>query len=160
MKISNWLSGSVFSLLNERNLSIDEIKITPDELAQLVAKIENGEISASSGKVVLDEMFESGKSASEIIDERGLLQLSDLKEIEKVVTRVVDENPQQLEIYLKGKETLLEWFFGQVMRETQGRADPKLVRKTLELVLGELNGQTLGQSSCRSKSSQRDGEDL
>jgi aspartyl-tRNA(Asn)/glutamyl-tRNA(Gln) amidotransferase subunit B len=132
LKISNWLSGSVFSLLNERNISIDEIKITPDGLAQLISKIENGEISASSGKVVLDEMFESGRSSSEIIDERGLRQMSDLKEIEKVVARVVVENPQQLEIYLNGKASLLEWFFGQVMRETQGRADPKLVRKTLE----------------------------
>jgi aspartyl-tRNA(Asn)/glutamyl-tRNA(Gln) amidotransferase subunit B len=132
LKISNWLSGSVFSLLNERNISIDEIKITPDGLAQLISKIENGEISASSGKVVLDEMFESGRSSSEIIDERGLRQMSDLKELEKVVARVVVENPQQLEIYLNGKASLLEWFFGQVMRETQGRADPKLVRKTLE----------------------------
>jgi aspartyl-tRNA(Asn)/glutamyl-tRNA(Gln) amidotransferase subunit B len=131
-QIANWLSGVVFGLLNERNLSIDQLTITPTALANLIARIESGEISASSGKVVLEEMFKSGRSASEIIDEFRLGQISDIDEIKEVVSQVLKENPQQLDQYLKGKHALFEWFFGQVMRSTQSRADPKMIRKALE----------------------------
>jgi aspartyl-tRNA(Asn)/glutamyl-tRNA(Gln) amidotransferase subunit B len=131
-QIANWLSGVIFGLLNERSLSIDQLTITPDALANLIGRIESGEISASSGKAVLEEMFKSGRSASAIIDEFGLRQISDLEEINEVVSQVLEEHPQQLDQYLKGKHALLEWFFGQVMRKTQGRADPELVRKALE----------------------------
>jgi aspartyl-tRNA(Asn)/glutamyl-tRNA(Gln) amidotransferase subunit B len=98
----------------------------------LINRIDGGEISASSGKVVLDEMFKSNRSVSEIIDESGLRQISDPDQIKNVVSHVLEENPQQLDQYLKGKYSLRDWFFGQVMRATKGRADPKLVRKALE----------------------------
>ena len=77
-------------------------------------------------------MFTSGRPSSEIIDEIGLRQISDPEEINEIVKRVLDENPQQVDQYLKGKHTLADWFFGQVMRITQSRANPKLVRKALE----------------------------
>jgi aspartyl-tRNA(Asn)/glutamyl-tRNA(Gln) amidotransferase subunit B len=135
--IANWLSGDLFSLLNENNLSIDEIEIAPASVADLISRIENGEISANSGNVVLGEMFKSNKSPSAIIDDLGLGQISDPVEINSIVTQVLEENPQQREQYLKGKKTLIEWFFGQVMRRTRSRADPTLVREALE---SQLNG--------------------
>jgi aspartyl-tRNA(Asn)/glutamyl-tRNA(Gln) amidotransferase subunit B len=131
-QLANWLSGELFSLLNEKNLSIDQLTIAPNAFADLINRIDGGEISASSGKVVLDEMFKSNRSVSEIIDESGLRQISDPDQIKNVVSHVLEENPQQLDQYLKGKYSLRDWFFGQVMRATKGRADPKLVRKALE----------------------------
>jgi aspartyl-tRNA(Asn)/glutamyl-tRNA(Gln) amidotransferase subunit B len=82
-------------------------------------------------------MFKSNKSPSAIIDDLGLGQISDPVEINSIVTQVLEENPQQREQYLKGKKTLIEWFFGQVMRRTRSRADPTLVREALE---SQLNG--------------------
>jgi aspartyl-tRNA(Asn)/glutamyl-tRNA(Gln) amidotransferase subunit B len=131
-QIANWLSGELFSLLNEKNLSIDQLIITPESFTNLISRIDSGEISASSGKVVLNEMFTSDRSVSEIIDETGLRQISDLDQINRVVSQILEDNPQQLDQYLKGKHSLLDWFFGQVMRVTRGRADPKLVRTALE----------------------------
>jgi aspartyl-tRNA(Asn)/glutamyl-tRNA(Gln) amidotransferase subunit B len=134
-EIANWLSGPLFSLLNERSLSIDQITIPPEDFAGLIARIEEGEISASSGKVVLEEMFKNGKPASAIIEDLGLRQISDLEDIEDIVRKILEENPQQVSEYVGGKQALLDWFLGQVMRATQGRADPTLVRKALKTQL-------------------------
>lgn len=132
VQAANWLSGELFGLLNERSISIDQLPIAPHDFAALINKMDTGEINASSGKVILEEMFRSDLSVSEIINQLGLQQITDGNEIMRVVAQVVDENPQQLEQYLDGKVSLLDWFFGQVMRATKGRADPKLVRSALE----------------------------
>lgn len=134
-EMANWLSGPLFGLINERNLSIDQLPISPEAFADLISRIERGEISSSSGKLVLEEMFTQGKPASKIIDDLGLGQISDTDQISEIVAQAIADNPDQLDEYLGGKHSLFDWFFGQVMRATRGRADPQVVRKALKTQL-------------------------
>jgi aspartyl-tRNA(Asn)/glutamyl-tRNA(Gln) amidotransferase subunit B len=138
IKIANWLSSDFFGLLNETGISIDQSKVTPEMLAELVHLVETGEINASSGKVVLERMFETGEHATSIVEKEGLRQITDPKLIHQYVEDVLNSHPDQLHQYLEGKHTIQQWFFGQVMRATGGRADPAIVRKKLIKCLKDL----------------------
>jgi aspartyl-tRNA(Asn)/glutamyl-tRNA(Gln) amidotransferase subunit B len=142
-KIANWLSSDFFGLLNDAGITIDQSKVDPANFAELVTLVETGEINASSGKNVLEQMFRSGNKATSIVKEQGLKQLTDPEEIELIVSQVLEDNPAQAEQYLKGKRTLDQWFFGQVMRATGGRADPSLLRNCLQKALSTLEEQHL-----------------
>jgi aspartyl-tRNA(Asn)/glutamyl-tRNA(Gln) amidotransferase subunit B len=138
IKIANWLSSDFFGLLNETGISIDQSKVTPEMLAELVHLVETGEINASSGKVVLERMFETGEHATSIVEKEGLRQITEPKLIHQYVEDVLNSHPDQLHQYLEGKHTIQQWFFGQVMRATGGRADPAIVRKKLIKCLKDL----------------------
>ena len=101
-------------------------------MGDFVKLVDDGKISGKQGKDVLVEMFQTGKSASAIIEERGLVQLSDSYEIESLVDTVLSANPQQLESYRSGKESLFGFFVGQVMKASQGKANPKVVNEVLK----------------------------
>jgi aspartyl-tRNA(Asn)/glutamyl-tRNA(Gln) amidotransferase subunit B len=101
-------------------------------LAELVALIEKGNITANTGKAVLGEMFETGRPAAEIVKERGLDQISDQEALARIVDEIVAANPDQVARYREGKETLLQWFVGQVMRATRGKANPQVVMPLLK----------------------------
>ena len=135
VKIANWLSSDLFSLLNEADIEIDEMKITPGALTELVRLVEIGKISAASGKTVLELLFTDGGSPEAIVEERGLVQLQDEASIRVIVEQVLAENPDQVAEYLAGKRALAEWFLGQVVRATQGKADPTAARTELEAAL-------------------------
>jgi aspartyl-tRNA(Asn)/glutamyl-tRNA(Gln) amidotransferase subunit B len=107
-----------------------------------VKLVENGVINLTTGKSVLAEMFESGKSANEIVVSRGLRQISDPDSIAKLVETALQENPNELESYLGGKEGLLNWFFGQIMRATKGKANPQIVHQELSRQLSILKDKT------------------
>ena len=142
-KIANWLTGDLFGLLNEAGMEITESKVSPQFLSDLVAMVEGGEINATSAKVVLAEMFESGESPADIVTAKGLAQLNDVEAIETLVQQVLSDNPQELEQYLGGKRNLSQWFFGQVMQGTRGRANPAVVRSTLEAALARLEDERI-----------------
>jgi len=129
--ISNWMTGELFRLLNANDIDIDASKITPEHLVGMLGKINDGVLSGSAAKVVLEEMFNTGKSADKIVVERGLSQISDTKEIEDIIDRVIAENPQPVADFKKGKEKAQGFLVGQVMRLTKGRANPALVNKLL-----------------------------
>ncbi|NIM92986.1 MAG: Asp-tRNA(Asn)/Glu-tRNA(Gln) amidotransferase subunit GatB [Anaerolineales bacterium] len=131
-KLANWLSSDLFGLLNEANININESKVSPESFAALVLMVEENKINASSGKVVLAEMVESGGSPADIVDERELGQITDPDVIDRIVIDVLDANPVQRSQYLEGKHALSQWFFGQVMRATGGRADPSIIRQVLD----------------------------
>ena len=137
-KISNWLTGEFFSLLNQSGVEIQYSKVTPQSLAELVTIIERGDISTISGKEVLAEMFETGDPPTEIVEAGGLAQLNDPQAIKVLVDQVLSENPQQVDQYLGGKTTISQWLFGQVMRAAEGRANPAIVRSTLNTALQSL----------------------
>jgi aspartyl-tRNA(Asn)/glutamyl-tRNA(Gln) amidotransferase subunit B len=137
-QIANWLSGDFFRLLNEAGISIEECKISAQQLAELVTLVDKDEISASVGKNILAEMFESGKSANSFVEERDLRQISDHEAIQKLIYQVLEAFPEQRQQYLEGKRTISQWFFGQVMRATKGRANPSVVRMLLDEALQEL----------------------
>jgi aspartyl-tRNA(Asn)/glutamyl-tRNA(Gln) amidotransferase subunit B len=128
---SNWIRSELLRELETAGRGADESPVAPEELGALVRLVDAGKISGKQAKDVLVEMFETGKSASAIVEERGLAQVSDAGEIERIVGEVVAANPKQLEQYRAGKESLLGFFVGQVMKASQGKANPKLVNEAL-----------------------------
>jgi aspartyl-tRNA(Asn)/glutamyl-tRNA(Gln) amidotransferase subunit B len=135
--IANWMTGDLFSLMNQANLSVADLKVRPEALADLVGLVAAGEINQSTGKAVLSEMFQSGKSAAEIVEARGLKQVSDESLLATLVRQVLGENPEQVASFKAGKETVANWLFGQVMRKAAGKANPQVVRAELERQLRE-----------------------
>jgi aspartyl-tRNA(Asn)/glutamyl-tRNA(Gln) amidotransferase subunit B len=138
VKIANWLSGDLFGLLNESATEIDQSKVSPEALAQLVTLVESDAISAASGKKVLEVLFAQGGSPDSVVEKQGLTQLQDQDSIRPIVEQVLSDNPGQVAAYLAGKTALSEWFLGQVMKATQGKADPAAVRLELESALRQL----------------------
>ncbi|HIQ31838.1 MAG TPA: Asp-tRNA(Asn)/Glu-tRNA(Gln) amidotransferase subunit GatB [Aquifex aeolicus] len=133
--VANWLLNDLLGLLNERKLTIESSPVSPSNLAELVTLVKRGTLSTRIGKEVLKEMVEEGKSASEIIEKRGLRQVSDEKWIRTVVEEVLRKHPKEVERYRAGEGKLLGFFVGQVMKETRGKANPKLVNEVLKKVL-------------------------
>jgi aspartyl-tRNA(Asn)/glutamyl-tRNA(Gln) amidotransferase subunit B len=118
--------------LEHAGISADKSPIPPTELGALVRLVDDGTISGKQAKDVLVEMFATGKSASAIVAERGLVQVSDTGEIDRVIDEVIAASPNQLEQYRSGKETLFGFFVGQVMKASKGKANPKVVNERLK----------------------------
>ncbi|MDO9128655.1 MAG: Asp-tRNA(Asn)/Glu-tRNA(Gln) amidotransferase subunit GatB [Anaerolineales bacterium] len=136
--IANWISGELFGLMNQAGVDAADLKVPPEALAELVKMSVEGQINQTTGREVLGRMFASGKGAAEIVKERGLQQVSDTDFISRMVTEVLDENPQEVAAYLGGKTGVANFLFGQVMKKAGGRANPQLVRQELELQLAEI----------------------
>lgn len=134
---ANWLKAELLRELDGANLSADSSPVAPEELGALVRAIDEGRISGKQGKDVLVEMFRTGKGAQAVIDEKGLAQVSDAGEIERVVAEVLEANPRQLEQYREGKEALFGFFVGQVMKASKGKANPVVVNEVLRKKLNE-----------------------
>ncbi|MBP3285220.1 MAG: Asp-tRNA(Asn)/Glu-tRNA(Gln) amidotransferase subunit GatB [Clostridia bacterium] len=134
---SNWILGDISKVLNERGITIEEIEITPKQLAELIGEISNGKISNTAGKTVFEEMLlNTGKSVAEIIEEKGLAQVSDEGAILEMVKKVLSENAESIEAYKKGKTNVVGFLVGKVMKESQGKANPKIIN---QLIVEELN---------------------
>jgi aspartyl-tRNA(Asn)/glutamyl-tRNA(Gln) amidotransferase subunit B len=133
--VSNWIMGSLLGLLNAEGKSIDQAPISATDLAQLLKLVDDGTISGKIAKSVFEEMARSGQSARRIVEEKGLAQISDSGAIEDVVARILAANPTEVEAYQNGKAKLLGFFVGQVMKETRGQANPKLVNDILKRYL-------------------------
>ncbi|RPI00839.1 MAG: Asp-tRNA(Asn)/Glu-tRNA(Gln) amidotransferase subunit GatB [Calditrichaeota bacterium] len=136
---SNWIMGNLLRSLKERNEHLHQLKLTPAFLAELLTLIEQGTISGSSAKEVFEECLDSGKSPTLIVEEKGLLQISDLDAIEQIVSSIIEKNPRDVQDYLNGNEKVLGFFIGQIMRATQGKANPKLVNSILRKKLALLS---------------------
>ena len=130
--------GELTRHLKRDNRSIEESSVPPTALAELVSMVEDGVISGKIAKEVFDKMYASGKPADRIIAEQGLKQISDEGALEAIVNRVLEANPKQVDAYRSGKEGLLGFFVGQVMRETKGQANPQLLN---EMLRSKLRGE-------------------
>jgi aspartyl-tRNA(Asn)/glutamyl-tRNA(Gln) amidotransferase subunit B len=130
--VSNWLLSDFTRLLHATDTEIGDSKLTPGHLVEMLELIDEGTLSGAAAKAVLEEMFDSGRHAAEIIAEKGLIQISDAKEVEGIVAQVIATNAQAVEDFKKGKERVLSFLVGQVMRQTKGRANPSLVNKLLK----------------------------
>jgi aspartyl-tRNA(Asn)/glutamyl-tRNA(Gln) amidotransferase subunit B len=135
--VCNWLTGELFRYLNESQTPIEQVQVTPAQLAELIGLVEAGTINLNTGKRVLAEMFKSGEPAQAIVAAQGLAQISDTSAIEAIVTKVLDANPAEVEKYLGGKETVLGFLVGQVMRESRGKANPNAVQEIMRRHLAE-----------------------
>ena len=129
---ANWIRTELLRELETAGLTADKSPVRPEELGALLRFIEEGKISGKQGKDVLVEMFASGKGAAAIIEERGLVQLSDTGEIDAIIEQVLNSNPQQLAQYRSGKEALFGFFVCQVMKASKGKANPKVVNERLK----------------------------
>ncbi len=134
---ANWISGDLFGLLNQAGVNLSSARLSPQNLAGLLTLLEDGIINASTAKTVLSEMFASGESADAIVERRGLRQISDQEPIKAAISQLLAENPAEVQQFQEGKESLLNWFFGQVMRSMKGKANPQIVRDELQRQLGE-----------------------
>ena len=134
---ANWIMGELSAFLNKENLSILETKVDSINLGNLLSRIEDSTISGKIAKEIFEEMWNSKKSPDEIIEEKGLKQVTDSSEIEELINQVLEQNQSQLEQYKSGKEKLFGFFVGQVMKASRGKANPEQVNKLLEERLKE-----------------------
>ena len=132
----NFIMGEIAAYLKENKVEITETKLTPENLAELISLIEKGTISNNIGKQILvEEMITKGEKASDIVEKKGLSQISDEGAIKEIVEKVVNAHPAEIEAYRNGKTNLLGFFVGQVMKETKGRANPKTVNELIRKIL-------------------------
>ena len=133
--LANWILGDLSRLMNLENLDVSQLKVTPAHLAELVALVDAGSISAATAKTVLEEAFYSGSPPGQIVREKGYTQISDSSEVEGVVAQALAANPKAVADYLGGKDGALRYLIGQVMKITRGQANPEVVNR---LVLAQL----------------------
>ena len=129
--VVNWILTDLLGLANKNRTAINELPITPDRLEQLLIFVHDGIISNKQGKAVLEKMWDTSKTPKEIIDSEGISQESNEEEINKLVDKVLENHYKSVEEYMKGKDKLFGFFIGEVMKESKGKANPKIVNKIL-----------------------------
>ena len=129
---TNWITGELFALLNEKNIEITESPISSKNLSKLINLIKDGTISGKIAKSVFEIMRDGDKDPITIVEEKGLKQQSDPKKLENIINKVISENPKNVEAYKSGKDKLFGFFVGQVMKTSGGKANPKLVNEILK----------------------------
>jgi aspartyl-tRNA(Asn)/glutamyl-tRNA(Gln) amidotransferase subunit B len=132
---ANWIMGDLLRFYKDNNVDLKDLSnspVTPKMLSGMISLVEKGTISGKIAKTVMEEMYRTGKQAEQIIEERGLIQISNSDEIEKIVTKIIEENPKPVEHYRLGKTGSLGFFVGQVMKATGGRANPQTVNEILK----------------------------
>ena len=135
--VSSWIAGEFLRYLNDLSLNVTKIPFLAEDLAKVIDLVTDKTISGNAGKVVLGELFRHGGKPEEIVREKNLAQVSDEGFIQETISKVLGENAKEVEQYLAGKETLLQWFMGQVARATKGKADPAVTRELLVKSLEE-----------------------
>ena len=128
--VCNWVIGELFSVLNKINKTIEDCPIKAEDLGELVNLIENETITGRIAKDVFEIMLDTGENPASIVDANNMKQVNDLSEIESVIDKIIENNPDQVNA-LSEKPNLIGWFVGQVMKETQGKANPKTVNEIL-----------------------------
>lgn len=135
--IAHWITGDLFRMMKETGRAIDQIGVSPQALVGLIRLVEEGTVNLNTAREVLKEMAATGREAQRIIAERGLVQISDALALRQAIQQVLDAHPDQVAQYLAGREQLAGWLMGQVMKATQSRANPQMVRTLLLEVLEE-----------------------
>lgn len=129
--VSNWMLGDMSKMVNEANITFDQAPIKPEQLAGMIALIDKGTISGKIAKHVITKMWETGKNAEVVVEEEGLVQITDEGAIEVIVIKIIDANPKSVEDYKSGKGKAIGFLVGQIMKETKGRANPGVVNQLL-----------------------------
>jgi aspartyl-tRNA(Asn)/glutamyl-tRNA(Gln) amidotransferase subunit B len=135
---SNWIMGDVLKVLNEDKIDISDFCVSPENIGALVNLIKSGTISGKIAKEVFAEMLKANTSPEEIVKAKNLIQISDTSEIEKIISAILDSRPNEVKEYIEGKEKVFGFFIGQIMKETKGKANPKIVNEILRSKLDSL----------------------
>ena len=133
--VSNWVMGDLMRELNRHHITPDQAPVTPAHLAGMLQLVDDGTISGKIAKTVFDEMYQSGKQAQQVVEEKGLVQMNDSSELESLIQQVLQSNPSQVAEYRSGKQKVFGFFVGQTMKATQGKANPKMVNELLRQML-------------------------
>jgi len=131
-QVANWIMGDLLRLLKEDDREVEHCPLRPEQLAEMLELIKNGTISGKIAKTVFEEMYRTGKTANEIVQEQGLVQITDEDALRTTIREILTANAKEVEQYRQGKTKLLGYFVGQVMKATQGKANPQLVNKLLQ----------------------------
>ena len=134
---ANWVTSDLFGRLNKSGIAISESPVSAEAMGGLLDLLSDGTISGRIAKDVFDNMFETGKDAAAIIEEKGLKQISDTGALEAIIDAVIEHGPNQVEQFRGGNEKVLGWFVGQVMKETHGKANPQTVNEILRRKLAD-----------------------
>jgi aspartyl-tRNA(Asn)/glutamyl-tRNA(Gln) amidotransferase subunit B len=134
-RVSNWLMNDVLAMLNESGQTAEQLKLTPQYLADILKLMDTGAVNTPTGKDLLQKVQASGKSPAEIVQAEGLAQVSDEGALREMAADIIEENPTQVAGYRGGKVALMGWFVGQLMARTKGKADPKAAARILQELL-------------------------
>ncbi|UCF28918.1 MAG: Asp-tRNA(Asn)/Glu-tRNA(Gln) amidotransferase subunit GatB [Chloroflexota bacterium] len=134
-RVSNWVMNDVLRLVNERSILVENLRLTPVYLVEIIKLVDANTINTSTGKSLIEKVEGSGHSPAEIVDKEGLGKVSDKDAIREIIVGVIENNPDQVATYKSGKTTIIGWFVGQVMKQSRGKADPQLTRSILEELL-------------------------
>jgi aspartyl-tRNA(Asn)/glutamyl-tRNA(Gln) amidotransferase subunit B len=130
--------GDVLRALNERHISVGQLSLSPAHLAELLGLIDEGTISGTLARTVFDRMLESGEAPRTIVEAEGLVQITDTGSLEAAARAIIEHSPDEVARYKGGRTKLLGWFVGQLMRETRGKADPRLANEVFRKALDEV----------------------
>lgn len=128
---ANWMNTQVNGYLNDHRVSLNDIKLTPEHLAEMIKLIKDGTISSKIAKKVFAETIANGTDPKKYVEDNGMVQLSDTSVLAPMVKKVVDDNPQSVEDFKNGKDRAIGFLVGQIMKQTRGKANPKMVNKLL-----------------------------
>ena len=134
-RVSNWMMNDVSRMINDLGIHADDLRLSPQHLAEIIKLVDANVINISTGKALLVKVHQTGRAPAEIISAEGLAQVSDDAAIRAVVQSILEANPKEVQSYKSGKVSLIGWFVGQVMRQMRGKADPNLTRSVLEEML-------------------------
>ncbi len=134
--VCNWIKGDFMRLLHEENTQIDKSRLMPGDLLEMLGLLDKGTISGKIAKTVFEEMYKTGKKPGIIVEEKGLVQMSDASGIESIIDDILAHNSDAVEKFKAGENKLMGFFVGQVMKETKGKANPKIVNEILRKKLG------------------------
>ena len=136
-RVSNWVMNDVLRMINERDIMPDQLRLTPNYLADIIKLVDGGTINTSTGKSLIEKVEDTGQAPGEIVEAEGLGKVSDEDAIREIIIGVIESNPDQVATYKGGKTSIIGWFVGQVMKQSRGKADPQLTRSMLEELLSE-----------------------
>jgi len=135
---SNYIITDLQGLLKRASVTGEDFLITPENFAEFITLIYEGKISSKIAKMVLEEMFKTGADPSHIIEEKGLIQITDEAEIKKIIKEVISKNPKAVQDFKKGKANAFQFLIGQIMTKTKGKANPQLVKDILSRTLTKI----------------------
>lgn len=136
--VSNWLMGEVSAHLNKEQLALEETELTPENLGQMIQLIEDGTISSKIAKRLFKHLVTKGGDARKVVEEQGMIQISDPAKLKPMIEEVIAANPESVEDYKNGKDRALGFFVGQIMKQTKGQANPQVVNKLILEILDSL----------------------
>jgi aspartyl-tRNA(Asn)/glutamyl-tRNA(Gln) amidotransferase subunit B len=135
--IHSWIAGELMRYMNDSGLALEEINLPAEKFAQLIDMVTDKTISGNSAKIVLNEMLKSSGDPQEIVKAKNLAQVSDSGFIQEAIEKILSDNPKEVEQFLAGKETIIQWLMGQIARATKGKADPNVAKELLVKALEE-----------------------